>query len=407
MFVIENKRKDITKLQNDYPDAFILDVTSKSQDKWVLLSPFYPHGSIPVPFSPDWTSESVEGIWQGLKVFEKAGIDVKVMREMSMTNIKRSVKTLGNCRGHQKGVEGNELLGYLDARKQIYVPTYFWVLENRCQELVKEILDLSSKGVVVLLDYNTNPDIDDLSSPLSHASLIIRYLSKYFTEEDRQNWAVQEKDLLKRRKERKAQLKKEAENKKAQWLIRSSVSNPSKYNPAWVLSEQKEHKVDFVFFWSHKGSKITVTRACLSQWYPCCFTVDGIVYNCAEQYMMAEKARIFGDEDTRQRILSETDPEKIKDLGREVRAFDPELWNKQKFDVVKKGNQAKFSQNKALLDFLLGTDTRVLVEASPYDRIWGIGMREDNKDILRPDKWYGTNLLGFALMVVRDELRTR
>lgn len=407
MILIENRKKNIVKLKDEYPEAYILDVTSKSEDKWVMLSPFYPHGSIPVPFSEGWVSESVEGIWQGLKVFEKTGIDFKVMREMSMTNIKRSVKTLGNCLGHQKGVDGKYLLGYCEARKKIYMSTYFWVLENRCQPLIQELLDLSKNGVVVLLDYNTNTDIEDLSSPLSHASLIVRYLERYFTDQDRQTWIEQEKNLLIRRKERKVQLKKEAEKKKAQWLERSSVDNPSGYNPAWILSEQKNHKVDFLFFWSHKGSKTTVTRACLSQWYPCSFTIDGFVYNCAEQYMMAEKCRIIGDEETRKLILAEDDPEKIKELGREAKGFNQELWNKSKFEIVVNGNLAKFEQNSDLCGFLMNTKSRVLVEASPYDRIWGIGMREDHKDIQKPEKWYGTNLLGFALMVVRDKIFNR
>jgi hypothetical protein len=132
--------------------------------------------------------------------------------------------------------------------------------------------------------------------------------------------------------------------------------------------------------------------------------VDGVTYKSAEQYMMAEKARIFGDEETRQRIMKEEEPGIIKDLGREVKGFDPEIWDQHKFDVVVKGNLAKFGQNEKLLKFLLNTGSAILVEASPYDRVWGIGMREDNKDAKDAEKWYGINLLGFALMVVRDKL---
>ena len=120
--------------------------------------------------------------------------------------------------------------------------------------------------------------------------------------------------------------------------------------------------------------------------------------------MMAEKGRIFGDEETRQRIMKEEEPSIIKDLGREVKGFDPEIWDQHKFDVVVKGNLAKFGQNEKLLKFLLNTGSAILVEASPYDRVWGIGMREDNKDAKDAEKWYGINLLGFALMVVRDKL---
>ena len=120
--------------------------------------------------------------------------------------------------------------------------------------------------------------------------------------------------------------------------------------------------------------------------------------------MMAEKARIFGDEETRQRIMKEEEPGIIKDLGREVKGFDPEIWDQHKFDVVVKGNLAKFGQDEKLKKFLLNTGSAILVEASPYDRVWGIGMREDNKDAKDAEKWYGINLLGFALMVVRDKL---
>ena len=129
-----------------------------------------------------------------------------------------------------------------------------------------------------------------------------------------------------------------------------------------------------------------------------------MTYNCAEQYMMAEKARIFGDEEVRAQILATDSPETIKKLGREVKGFDSEVWNQHKFNVVVKGNLAKFSQNPPLMEFLKKTGSAVLVEASPYDKVWGIGMKEGDKDIEDAEKWFGINLLGFALMVVRDQL---
>ncbi|MBO7629041.1 MAG: NADAR family protein, partial [Bacteroidales bacterium] len=111
-----------------------------------------------------------------------------------------------------------------------------------------------------------------------------------------------------------------------------------------------------------------------------------------------------GDEETREKIMKETQADKIKELGREVKGFDPEVWNQHKFNVVVKGNLAKFGQNPSLLEFLKKTGSAVLVEASPYDNVWGIGMKEGDKDIEDAEKWFGINLLGFALMVVRDQL---
>lgn len=162
----------------------------------------------------------------------------------------------------------------------------------------------------------------------------------------------------------------------------------------------------FVFFWGHQETYGMVTKACLSQWYPCNFVVEGIRYNCAEQYMMAEKARIFGDAAARMKILAATDPMKMKKLGRQVKNFDAKIWDEVAPAVVFRGNLAKFSQNAALMAFLLSTGEKMLVEASPYDNIWGIGMNEAEAKRTPPHFWRGTNKLGFSLMDVRDELRT-
>lgn len=163
---------------------------------------------------------------------------------------------------------------------------------------------------------------------------------------------------------------------------------------------------DFLYFWGHQEPYGIVTKACLSQWYPCSFYVDGIYYNCAEQYMMAEKARIFGDESARQKILAATDPLKMKKLGRQVKNFDAKIWDNVAPVIVVRGNLAKFGQNPSLLNFLLSTGSKTLVEASPYDTIWGIGMTEAQAQNSYPHIWCGTNKLGFSLMDVRDELRT-
>jgi len=177
------------------------------------------------------------------------------------------------------------------------------------------------------------------------------------------------------------------------------------YDIASLLQKKMDWKSsDFVFFWGHTDRGNGLTKACLSQWLPCSFFVDGQYYNCTEQYMMAEKARIFGDDDIRQQILAEYNQMTIKKLGRKVSGYDDEVWKSVRFDVVVKGNVAKFSQNEKLKEFLIGTGNKVIVEASPKDDVWGIGLEETVPEAANPSKWKGTNLLGFALMEVRDIL---
>jgi len=151
----------------------------------------------------------------------------------------------------------------------------------------------------------------------------------------------------------------------------------------------------FVFFW----------RGWPSQWVPSPFTLDAVAYSCCEQYMMAEKARVFGDDRTLCGILAATSPRKQKDLGRQARGFDEALWNSVCRGIVFTGNLAKFQQNADLRAQLLDTGGRVIVEASPVDCIWGIGLAADNPEAILPDKWPGKNWLGIALMQVRDALR--
>ncbi len=161
----------------------------------------------------------------------------------------------------------------------------------------------------------------------------------------------------------------------------------------------------FLFFWGHQpASDGSTTKSCLSQWWAAPFTVDGIGYRTAEHFMMASKARLFGDQAILERILASGHPKQAKDLGRSVANFDEHLWLEHRYDLVVAGNLAKFSQNPELASFLLGTRDRILVEASPVDRIWGIGLAEDSPDASRPDRWRGLNLLGFALMQVRWRL---
>jgi ribA/ribD-fused uncharacterized protein len=161
----------------------------------------------------------------------------------------------------------------------------------------------------------------------------------------------------------------------------------------------------FIFFWGHQPAKDgSVTKTCFSQWWISPFAVDGIMYKTAEHWMMAKKAELFNDVETRDKILSANSPAEAKKLGREVRGYNDELWLKERFEIVKKGNYHKFSQNQELKTFLLTTKNRIIVEASPVDPIWGIGMASESKEIENPLKWRGLNLLGFALMEVRDEL---
>ena len=178
MIIVRNKRCSTERLKKEFPGCVIIDVTSKGDGEWKKLSPFYPHGGIPVPFSEGVTSMSVEGIWQGLKVFESEDVDLSSFRNGTMKGLKRTFRTKGKCLGHRKGIHGSELIEYIDARKQIYVPSYFWMLENKCADQIRQLRIISKQRPVVLLDYDTNSDIDDYRKPLSHASLIQRFIAE-------------------------------------------------------------------------------------------------------------------------------------------------------------------------------------------------------------------------------------
>ena len=182
MIIVESKKKKMETLEKEYPGAMIIDVTSHADDEFVKFSPFYPHGGIPVPFTDGVTSQSVEGIWQGLKVFENVGVDIHSFKITDMKNIKRTSRKFGACLGHRKGVRGEELLGYIDARKEIYLPAYKWVLDNKLQKLVTAIRIIAKNKPVVLLDYDTNADVNNPKKPLSHASLIKAYIEGNYPE---------------------------------------------------------------------------------------------------------------------------------------------------------------------------------------------------------------------------------
>lgn len=160
----------------------------------------------------------------------------------------------------------------------------------------------------------------------------------------------------------------------------------------------------YLYFWGHSEKGEGVTKACFSQWYDSPFELNGVCYPTAEHYMMAEKARLFNDQEALDKVLKASNPGAAKAAGREVRGFQEELWNKHRFDIVVAGNMAKF-QDDRLKAFLLGTSKRVLVEASPVDKIWGVGLAQDDENISNPFNWKGLNLLGFALMKVRDQIK--
>ncbi len=180
-----------------------------------------------------------------------------------------------------------------------------------------------------------------------------------------------------------------------------------KYNNKWLTGKfQAKKKIKFLFFWGHQVSKDgSITQSCFSQWWFANFEVNGQIYKTAEHWMMAEKARLFNDLEILERIFKAKNPAEAKKLGRLIRGFDARIWDENKFQIVVQGNYHKFSQHKNLKDFLLNTQDRILVEASPVDSIWGIGMAQDNSNIENPLLWKGQNLLGYALMEVRDSLK--
>jgi hypothetical protein len=180
MIFIENRKKKEKTLLAKYPNAKVVDVTSKATTGLVKLSPFYPHGDIPIPFSENRTAKSVEGIWQALKVFESADIDEAMFFNDTMKDIKRTVRKYGKPLGHRKGVNGKELLNYIDARIQIYLPSYLWVLENKVSGIIERLKEASQKEDIVLLDYETNCNILDPKKPLSHAFLVKAYVEGHY-----------------------------------------------------------------------------------------------------------------------------------------------------------------------------------------------------------------------------------
>lgn len=202
-------------------------------------------------------------------------------------------------------------------------------------------------------------------------------------------------------------------------FVKGTVQDQEEYFNTWRSSKKRRRysKPNYsiesinpestrIYFWGHQPNKDgTIGKSCLSQWWPCQFEKEEIKYSSAEQWMMAEKARAFLDTETLSEILKSETPKEAKDLGRQVTNFSEDVWRLKSYSIVLEGNLLKFVQNPALRDYLISTGESILVEASPYDKIWGIGMKQDDDGIEDPKNWKGQNLLGFALMEVRDILK--
>lgn len=174
----------------------------------------------------------------------------------------------------------------------------------------------------------------------------------------------------------------------------------------WLIGQVRQgEKVTWLHFWGHRPRPDgRLSASCLSQWWPSPFVVDDVRYATAEHWMMAEKARLFGDPEAEAQALSARTPAEAKKAGRLVRGFDEEVWARERAEIVTRGSVHKFASDEALRGFLLGTGSRVLVEASPMDRVWGIGLTAEDPKATDPERWRGLNLLGFALMEARNRL---
>jgi len=185
------------------------------------------------------------------------------------------------------------------------------------------------------------------------------------------------------------------------------MSSPIRNVSGLITAIENGFDPEWEFFWGHRPSREGhLTNSCFSQWWarhP--FEANGVTYPTAEHFMMVSKARLFDDSEAAEEILVTTDPGTAKAIGRRVRGFDDAIWKQHRFDLVVRGNLAKFGSHGPLKTYLLDTGDRVLVEASPRDRIWGIGCGANNPTAEHPHEWRGLNLLGFALMEVRDRLR--
>ncbi len=177
MTITVRHRQAAESIRRKQPDATVIDLTSRAPAPWVTFSPFYPHGDIPVPGAPGRLAASVEGLWQALQVFERADVDLDKLDITDMKGLKRSVRSLGRVLGHRPALGSSELLAYIPARRALYLPAYLHVLTTHLQPELAELRRLAAQpGGLVLLDYETNTDIDDPQKPLAHAGLVMHHL---------------------------------------------------------------------------------------------------------------------------------------------------------------------------------------------------------------------------------------
>jgi ribA/ribD-fused uncharacterized protein len=179
------------------------------------------------------------------------------------------------------------------------------------------------------------------------------------------------------------------------------------YDVEWVKKKfDAGETLKFIFFWGHaKKPNEAIGNCCFSQWFEAPFTVDGILYRTAEHWMMAQKALLFNDRMSFDKIVNSKKPKEAKELGRLVKNFNTQVWNERRHEIVKMGNIHKFNQHQECYKYLEGTGNRILVEASPVDTIWGVGLSKESDQISNPHKWRGLNLLGFVLMEIREILQ--
>ena len=232
MIYIVNKKRKLEKIKEDFPNAAILDITSTSNMRYAkILSPFYPHKNIPIPFTEGLTATCVEAVWQGLKVFDNADVDFTTFRNDTMRDLKRTVRKYGMPKGHRKGAYGKELLSYFEARMLIYLPTYKWVLDNvpEVHHVIERIQKQSKIQDIVLLDYNTNSDFRDISKPLSHAGLVKLYIEGNYPD-GIEKYQPLTKDELEQKKIREKEQRKEIKKK----------AKEQKQNPSASLFDNNE-----------------------------------------------------------------------------------------------------------------------------------------------------------------------
>ena len=180
-----------------------------------------------------------------------------------------------------------------------------------------------------------------------------------------------------------------------------------RYHLSWLIDKFDMGEFpELILFWAHVNKKQTRQgEYMLSQWYQSPFSVNEVVYKSAGQWMMARKALLFGDREAYKKILDADRPDQVRSIGVAITGFDEAKWTEWKYEIVKEGNFHKFNQNKKLRAYLLSTGDAVLAEANPFDKVWGIGLSADSKQVSDPYAWEGLNLLGFALMEIREYLR--